>query len=76
MKISLLSVLIMCLPILFLLIIIIGLVATNSGNMNFLISYGFVIFFGWITAIILGMTFKTLPFIIWNRTYHRLAGKR
>lgn len=75
MKISLLSVLIMCLPILFLLIIIIGLVATNSGNMNFLISYGFVIFFGWITAIILGMTFKTLPFIIWNRTYHRLAGK-
>jgi hypothetical protein len=75
MKISLLSVLIMCLPILILLIIIIGLVVTNSGNMNFLISYGFVIFFGWITAIILGMTFKTLPFIIWNRTYHRLAGK-
>ena len=32
-------------------------------------------FFGWITAIILGMTFKTLPFIVWNKVYHHLAGK-
>ncbi|MEO6868278.1 MAG: cytochrome C oxidase subunit I, partial [Ginsengibacter sp.] len=31
---------------------------------------GFCIFFGWITAIIFGMTFKTLPFILWNKTYH------
>ena len=37
--------------------------------------YGFIIFFGWITAIILGMTFKTLPFIVWNKVYHQLAGK-
>ena len=36
--------------------------------------YGFIIFFGWITAIILGMTFKTLPFIIWNKVYHDKAG--
>jgi hypothetical protein len=39
------------------------------------IVYGFFIFFGWITAIILGMTFKTLPFIVWNKVYHNLAGK-
>ncbi|MBN8833455.1 MAG: cytochrome C oxidase subunit I [Niastella sp. SCN 39-18] len=75
MKVSLLSVLIMCLPILFLIIIVIGLMTTHYGNLNVVISYGFVIFFGWITSIILGMTFKTLPFIIWNRTYHHLAGK-
>ena len=31
--------------------------------------YGFVIFFGWITAIIFGMTFKTLPFIVWNKVF-------
>ena len=35
--------------------------------------YGFCIFFGWLTAIILGMTFKTMPFIIWNRVYHNRA---
>ena len=35
--------------------------------------YGFCIFFGWLTAIILGMTFKTMPFIVWNRVYHNKA---
>lgn len=35
--------------------------------------YGFCIFFGWLTAIILGMTFKTLPFIVWNKVYHTKA---
>lgn len=37
--------------------------------------YGFTIFFGWLTAIVLGMTFKTLPFIIWNIAYHKKAHK-
>jgi hypothetical protein len=32
-----------------------------------------LIFFGWLTAIILGMTFKTLPFIVWNKVYHLKA---
>ena len=35
--------------------------------------YGFCIFFGWLTAIIMGMTFKTLPFITWNKAYHNRA---
>lgn len=38
------------------------------------LTYGFTIFFGWITALILGMTFKTLPFIVWNKLYHEKAG--
>jgi hypothetical membrane protein len=29
---------------------------------------------GWLTAIILGMTFKTLPFIVWNKVYHARSG--
>lgn len=32
--------------------------------------YGFIIFFGWISSIIFAMTFKTLPFIVWNKVYH------
>ncbi len=72
-KISLLSVLMMLLPLIFLLIIIVMLLGAND-NPRLILTYGFCIFFGWITAIILGMTFKTLPFILWNKTYHSKAG--
>ena len=72
-KISLLSVLMMLLPLIFLLIII-SLLVFSLENSRLTLTYGFCIFFGWITAIILGMTFKTLPFILWNKTYHSKAG--
>ena len=73
MKISLLSVIMMFLPVILLFTIIVWLLI-NSINPQLVLVYGFVIFFGWITAIILGMTFKTLPFIVWNKVYHLLAG--
>jgi len=65
----------MLLPVIVLIVIIALLVMTPKENISLVISYGFIIFFGWITAIILGMTFKTLPFIVWNKVYHQLAGK-
>ena len=72
-KISLLSVLMMFLPLFFLLIIVLWLLISAS-NYRVILTYGFCIFFGWITAIIFGMTFKTLPFIVWNKVYHDKAG--
>lgn len=75
-KMSLLSVVMMILPIVFIFFIILLLMLTASENIRLIIAYGFVLFFGWITAIILGMTFKTLPFIVWNKVYHHLAGKQ
>lgn len=42
------------------------LVSKNNHHIQISIVYGFVIFFGWISMLIIGMTFKTLPFIIWN----------
>ena len=59
-------------PMIISVIILASLIALfNAGsNTRLVLLYGFVIFFGWITAIILGMTFKTLPFIIWNKVYH------
>jgi hypothetical protein len=75
MQLSLLSILMMLLPLIFLLIIIVLLIFSPGPQINLVTSYGFIIFFGWITAIILGMTFKTLPFIVWNKVYHKLAGK-
>lgn len=37
--------------------------------------YGFSILFGFITTLILGQTYKTLPFIIWLEKYKKLVGK-
>ncbi len=73
MRVSLLSVALMVLPIIILLIVMIMLLFSFNGSKQVL-TYGFSIFFGWITAIILGMTFKTLPFIVWNKIYHDKAG--
>lgn len=73
MKMSLLSVIQMLLPFVILVVVLVMLPMGDYPNLVSL--YGFTIFFGWITAIIFGMTFKTLPFIVWNRTYHKKAHK-
>lgn len=46
-----------------------------SDGYRFTMVYGTLIFLGWITNIILGKTFKTLPFIIWNNQYKNHSGK-
>ena len=72
-RISLLSVFMMGLP-LVLLAIIATLFAVSTAYPRLVMAYGFSIFFGWVTAMIFGMTFKTLPFIVWNKVYHHRAG--
>lgn len=37
--------------------------------------YGMLLFLGWITAIILGQTFKTLPFIVWKMHYGKSGAR-
>ena len=39
------------------------------------LAYGTLVILGWISALGLGMTFKTLPFIVWNGHYKNLNGK-
>lgn len=70
-KTSLISVAQMILPLLALVAALAFLPQGQFPRMALL--YGFCIFFGWITAIVLGMTFKTMPFIIWNKVYHKKA---
>lgn len=67
MKLSLISVVQMILPLIILLIVLL-IFPIQQQRLSLL--YGFCIFFGWITSMIFGMTFKTLPFIIWNSVYH------
>ncbi len=71
MKTSLISVVQMLLPFVAL---IVALSFLPDGSFpRIALIYGFCIFFGWLTAIILGMTFKTMPFIVWNKVYHNKA---
>lgn len=74
-KISILSVIMMLIPIIILTIIISILISVSVEQKDLILTYGFIIFFGWITAIILGMAFKTLPFIVWNKVYHKRSSK-
>lgn len=37
--------------------------------------YGMLLFMGWISALIMGQAFKTLPFIVWVKKYEHLSGK-
>ncbi len=73
-RLSLLSVLMLIVPLVLMLAGIALSVILSGENVALSLSYGFLIFFGWITAIILGMTFKTLPFIVWNKVYRHRSG--
>ena len=50
-------------------------VVINARGYYWTVLYGTFAFMGWITGIILGKTFKTLPFIVWNGHYKSLSGK-
>lgn len=73
-KISLVSVISTFVPLL-IIAVIIGSSANNNFNVKLISLYGFIIFFICISMLIMGMTFKTLPFIIWNKIYGKTAGK-
>lgn len=47
----------------------------NQLNIKFSFAYGALLLMGWISALILGQTFKTLPFIVWVKHYEHLTGK-
>ncbi|MDP9041652.1 MAG: cytochrome C oxidase subunit I [Bacteroidota bacterium] len=47
----------------------------NPVSVRFSMIYGEFMLLGWITALILGQTFKTLPFIVWVKHYEHLTGK-
>lgn len=73
MKVSLLAVALLLVPSIVLLVLLSVLLLTTGERADLVLLYGFTIFFGWLTAIILGMTFKTLPFIVWNKVYRHRA---
>ncbi len=51
-----------------------GNILFSPGRMEIL--SGFLLIYGFFTGIILGQTYKTLPFIVWLYHYQSLVGKR
>lgn len=66
----LLGVALLCLPFIIYFHLSADINAVRLSNL-----YGALLFMGWISSLILGQTFKTLPFIVWARKYESLAGK-
>lgn len=49
--------------------------AENKFILQIYLTYGASIFFGFISSLILGQTFKTLPFIVWLNLHKKQNGK-
>lgn len=73
MKISLVSFFTMILP--FVLLGILLFIEPDSLSVSLSLAYGMSILGGFITLLMFGQTFKTLPFIIWMHRYKKLLGK-
>ncbi|HVW14908.1 MAG TPA: hypothetical protein VHB54_13825 [Mucilaginibacter sp.] len=75
MKGTLLSFILLCVAILCIPFIIFYYLHGDKANVELSLVYGVLLIMGWLTSLILGQTFKTLPFIIWVRRYEHMAGK-
>jgi hypothetical protein len=49
---------------------------TEKQFLTLYVAYGFAIFFGFISTLILGQVFKTLPFIVWMKKYENYQGPK
>lgn len=72
---SLLSFVILATAILILPLIVFNHLKAAPLAVDYTTLYGSLLFMGWISSLVLGQTFKTLPFIVWTRHYQHLAGR-
>lgn len=75
-KFTTLSFVSLCFAVFLLPLIVFYQLNANPEAVQYTLLYGTLLFMGWITALILGHTFKTLPYIVWVKHYQHLAGKR
>lgn len=72
---TLLSMVLLTVAIFILPLIIFNHLKSDARAVDYTTLYGSLLFMGWISSLILGQTFKTLPFVVWIRHYQHLAGK-
>lgn len=75
MKITMAAILLMIVPFILLFVLHFCITPGSDHEISFTLAYGASILGGFITAVILGQTFKTLPFIVWMYRYKKIIGK-
>jgi hypothetical protein len=75
MKLSAMAFILLALTLLFGLISLFKPAFIQSLQVRMELLYGVTIIFGFLSSLVLGQTYKTLPFIIWLKKYHTKVGK-
>ncbi|GEO05046.1 hypothetical protein AAE02nite_27100 [Adhaeribacter aerolatus] len=76
MQLSLIAVVLMALPVVLVVAVSEPVIMPEKTRLQWYLVYGISIFLGFISALILGQTYKTLPFIVWMHRYQHLVGKQ
>lgn len=76
MRMTMLAVMLLVVPFGFLAVLALMRNPQGGSAVSFSLAYGISILGGFVTAMLLGQTFKTLPFIVWMHRYKKLIGKR
>ncbi|MCB0482384.1 MAG: hypothetical protein KDC83_13225 [Flavobacteriales bacterium] len=75
MKKSAFSFLILTIPIGLILLLVFGSAQVDEHISPLATAYGFALLIGFVSALIMGQTYKTLPFIVWLNVYRKKIGK-
>ncbi len=75
MKQSALSFIVLVIPLFLILSLIFNFELLDNLTLPLSVAYGSTIFIGFVSSLIMGQTYKTLPFIIWLKVYRGRIGK-
>lgn len=75
MKQSAFSFLLLLIPCLLILMLLPNFSLFTAFTLPLIIAYGSILMVGFITSLIMGQTYKTLPFIVWLKVYRGKIGK-
>lgn len=75
MKQSLMSFLILLVPLILVIVLFFDFLLPDEITVPLSIAYGSALLLGFITSLIMGQTYKTLPFIVWLKVYRQKVGK-
>lgn len=75
MKLSALSYAILVIPLFLIFVLLFDSRLSITLTMPLSIAYGSAIILGFITSLVMGQTYKTLPFIVWLKVYRGKVGK-
>lgn len=75
MKQSALAFLLLCFPIILIVFLLVDPKQLSEFTLPMTIAYGATLMIGFLTSLIMGQTYKTLPFIVWLKVYKSRIGK-